>query len=43
MRDGGINRLISFEIFASPRNFAFTPMRAKLPCAAEIAGLFTHR
>jgi len=34
--------LISFEIFRQGSNFAFTPISAKLPHAAEIAGLFTH-
>jgi hypothetical protein len=38
------NQLIDFAgNFAAARNVTFTPGEAKLPRAAEIAGLFTHR
>src|SRR5262245_61239168 len=41
-RGRGFNGLISFEILRAGRNHVFTPIRAKLPCAAVFAGPFTH-
>jgi hypothetical protein len=35
--------LISFEIFPAAGNATFTPISAKLPRAADFAGLFTRR